>query len=213
MTRVTVCIALLATFAAGGCLSPGQPPLLADRIPAHPRLPLMANNSPAASESSRQAAVYQAQRFLSGAPLRAGDYDFEPTPVGFVRAAYWSVGVDLFQRGVDGTDGMEILYRSAAERRSLHRDEPRPGDLVFFDADRSGKGDQPPRGVAVVEEVRNDGTVIAIGSFARGPRRIALNLEHPSAEQGSAGERLNDRLRGRTDATTAQLFRSFADPF
>ena len=158
------------------------------------------------------AVVKQARRYLAGAPLTAKGFSFEPDPIGFVRAAFWAAGIDLYDAQVAEdakADGMAILFRSTSVRSELHRQLPRPGDLVFLDG-RPRQTDLYPSGVAVVERVDGSGTVVAIGSFAKGPTRIALNLREPEAGGGR-----NDLLaRDNAPALPAGvLFRSFADPF
>lgn len=206
----------------GACLRPAQPPLLLAHVPPRPALPLLrtapapANPAPAPSQSPRQQVLEAARAYLGGAPLRAGGYDFPPDPVGFVRAAYWQAGVDLFTQDAAeaGGDGLSILYRSADVRGDLHRDPPEPGDLVFLGREPGQSGSLGA--VAIVERVDRDGTITAIGSFHGGPRRVKLNLRQPEREVGEDGGRINDALAeapsGQGSTPAGRLFRSFAAP-
>jgi len=151
---------------------------------------------------------------LKGGATVARGLTFSADPVGFVRAAYWHVGIDLIatELASDPTaTGMALLYRSASARNWLHTESPNPGDLVFFDADEAA-GETPSQ-AAIVEHIANDGTLWMIGYFAKGPARIAMNLREPGTITRQTGERVNDLLADADAVPAAQLFRAFADPF
>src|SRR5262245_51712790 len=105
----------LLCLLAAGCAGPGRPPLLLDMVrPAPARVVLVQGSHPATPAPDREArrtVVRQAVAYLEGAPLRAGGLAFEPDPVGFVRAAYWSAGIDLIDADLAGSvkgSGMEL---------------------------------------------------------------------------------------------------------
>lgn len=212
----SVTLLLCAVVILGpACVSPGRAPLLADPVRSSPATPLVTGRRLRQEPSKRAAVVAKARQFLDGGPIETGGYRFEPDPVGFVRAAYWAVGIDLFAEAPGADEqgsGMKALYRFAAAADSLHQHEPRPGDLVFFDEQREG-GTPYPAGVAVVEKVAPNGTIVVIGAFAQGPQRVAMNLGEPEKENAGDGARLNDVLVGGSRSTAAQLWRCFADPF
>jgi hypothetical protein len=153
--------------------------------------------------------VHRARAILRGAEPVVGGFTFPKNPVGCARAAFWEAEIELLDPEIAAdkkASDLEILFRSAAVQQWLHQQTPRPGDLVFFDPNRSGTALYPAQ-VAVVESVAGNGTVRAIGCFAGGPTRVSLNLREPASRE------LNDLLQGNEPATTAQLFRSFASPF
>lgn len=215
-----------AAWCAGGCVKQAAPPLLMHVVPsrvaarfgAGPPSAFSAalNATDTASRDQRQRVVTQARALLQGkGDYRVGGATFEADPVGFVRAAYWAAHIELFDAATAGQaqhGGMEILYLSAAAQGTLHHGQPRPGDLLFLDADTHGT-QLYPSSVAVVESVSRDGTVNAVGAFADGPTRIALNLRTPELEQTDSAQRANTLLEGRERGTAARLFRAFADPF
>ena len=208
------------------CVGPGRPPLLTEPVRPAPARVLLAGagiqpGSARDAPDPRRAVVGQAARYLGGAPLVAGGLEFEPDPVGFVRAAYWSAGIDLFDPDLAAAlesagsewDGMELLYRSVAARGGLHHQQPRPGDLAFFDAEPGSRA-TVPRGVAVVERIEADGTLTVIGSFAAGPRRVVLNLRRPDQRATGSGKHTNDEIAAPAGAVSAAaVLRAFGDPF
>lgn len=190
------------------CVHAVPPPLLS-LIAVAPALPMTeaARQPPA---DPRRLVVDEAQRYLAGSPLTSKGIQFSADPVGFVRSAYWRAGVDLFDASIANQhdDGSAILHASLQQRRQLHRQTPRPGDLVLLGTDKAR-----PEQVAIVEEVDTRGTVTVIGRFASGAARVHLNLRYPQTEMWQ-GVRVNDLLQGKTGPTPAAAhFLSFADPF
>jgi hypothetical protein len=115
------------------------------------------------------------------------------------------------------------LYRWAADRGQVfHHSLPAAGDLVFFhntyDRDRDQTWDDLWTWVAVVESVRPDGTVTALGYLDRRVVRLYLNPARPQDAVDAHGTTLNSLLRsdpgpeGLTGSAGA-LFAGFADPF
>lgn len=168
-------------------------------------VPLVALPPPDAQNfGDKRAAVLNAARsYLKSRPFVADGYTFDADPVGYVRASYWQVGIALLDASpkVEAVGGLQALFRSAKGQGWLHHTTPRPADLVFWDAPQTPEAEGPGH-VALVEAVRNDGTIVVIGFFAGGPRRIRMNLRHPGSDE--------DRLQGVPAST---LFRAFADPF
>lgn len=198
-------------FAAGllavtACAHPAPPPLLSPPVSTSTSV---RRSNRGAELLDREAVVRRARAILRGAQPQVAGFTFPKDPVGCARAAFWEAGIELLDPKVaaDQTAGaMEVLFRSAAVQQWLHQETPRAGDLVFFDPNQRGTALYPAQ-VAVVETVAADGTVRVIGCFAGGPTRVTLNLRDPSSQEK------NDLLQGTEAATTAQLFRSFANPF
>ena len=160
----------------------------------------------------RVVAVEAGRKLLSG-PLQSGGLMFEPDPIGFVRAAWWAAGVDLYTaKNFNDPEmhGLEILYRSASNRQGLFQRGPRPGDLVFLG--RPKTPDNPlPEQVALVESIFEDGTVVALGRFADGPGRVYLNLSAQSKNSKVQGARKKDGVQ--SQIPLHHLFWAFALPY
>lgn len=210
--HITAVVALTLIGLCASCGRPFNAPLTGRTIRPLPRLQVL--NTVQGPAQNRQRVVEAARSFLkSNAPVAHG-LTFESDPLGFVRASFWAAGIDLFDKSVasdEAAHGMQILYISTKSRKIFHRRLPRPGDIVFFNM--SGKAQPYPTQVAIVETVESDGTVRALGRFANGPKRIAMNLTSPSSEKDKDGKVLNDRLGHKQGALAAQLFTTYADPY
>lgn len=163
-------------------------------------------------EIRRAVAVKAARDFLNKPPQSRG-LTFEPDPVGFVRAAWWEAGLDLFERSTfqkEELHGMAMLYRSALARKGLFQGPPQPGDLVFLGPSQSEDAPFPTQ-VGLVESVDPSGTVYVLGRFAGGPRRIALHLKQKDKTSEQNGQLFNDMLEGRQ--TAGNLFWSYGLPY
>lgn len=133
---------------------------------------------------------------------------------GFVEAVLARVGVPM--RGSTRT------FWQAADRLGwLHRKRfPRVGDLAFFDDtwDRNGNGERDDElsHVAIVLEVRDDGTIVlAHAGTSAGRSRFAMNLFSPHDRYDDDGTRINDALRRSGDGSSrgtlaGELLRGFA---
>jgi hypothetical protein len=82
---------------------------------------------------------------------------------GTVRAIYDSIGVSL---GPSQTNDSAAIYEFVKSRGQLVKDNPRPGDIVFFDntydRNRDGKMNDALTHVGVVEKILDDGTIIFV---------------------------------------------------
>jgi surface antigen len=121
---------------------------------------------------------------------------------GFVMAVYAKVG-----RPVAGNTAS--FYSQAKEAGALHhRKLPRPGDLAFFDdtydRNHNGRLDDELSHVAIVIEVKDDGTVVmAHGGTSRGRTTLQMNLQHPEVRHAEGGVVYNDWLRVKRDSDPA----------
>jgi hypothetical protein len=203
------CIGLF--LAASACSHAAPPPLLGGTV--RERLQVSLPHPEQENRDRRGRVVTRARELVNGAPFTAGELSFSSDPVGFARASFWAADIDLFDADIASdpeAHGVEILFRSAAARDGLHKHTPRPGDLVFLDADGRGSA-LYPTAVAVVEEALEDGTLLVLGVFADGPARITMNLRAPDRVRRDDGVVVNDLVG--SGVAVAQLFRSFADPF
>ena len=164
----------------------------------------LGKNSPA---QLRKKILNAAQKFMDGNNPKANGYIFEADPIGFIRAAYWQAGIDLFDKDLyeqKSLKGMEILYRSTKVRRSFHRKIPQPADLVFFAKKVSAS--QKIYQVGLVETVAKNGIVGVLGYFLEGPKRI--NFKWPVTKDVSQDDTL-----GKMDSFPAgKLVMQFARP-
>ncbi|HEX4620415.1 MAG TPA: CHAP domain-containing protein [Myxococcaceae bacterium] len=138
---------------------------------------------------------------------------------GFVRLAYWQVGVELLgPEALARDNGVTAIYRHAAALGALHVGVPRPGDLVFFvetyDRNHDGLRNDGLTHVGIVKSVEPDGTVLFVHRVSGGVKESRLNLHHPRQMEGPQGERWNDIIRGasRRDRAylTGELFAAYA---
>ena len=211
--RLLLSASLLTAMTLSGCTHAFSPPMASRTI--NPNLQLAKQTQPKRKRlTPRQQVVAAARTFLDGQVPTARGYKFESDPIGFVRAAFWTEGIELFATDLaneKAAHGMQLLYESAKQKKNLHQRRPRPGDLIFFSV--SAKAQPYPTQVAVVEKIRDDGTIMAIGRFANGPQRIAINRQSKTKEKNAKGVQIND-LIGYTEGTpAAQLFTTFANPF
>ncbi len=109
---------------------------------------------------------------------------------------------------------VRALYALTEKSGSLRRNDPLPGDLVFFDdtwdANGNGLRDDPLSHVAIVERVDDDGTVLLVHRVGRAIVRARMNLAQPHTRHDAQGHTLNHYLRTAQGATpprtTAELF-------
>lgn len=112
---------------------------------------------------------------------------------GFVEASLASAGLDFQGSTRD-------LFATARERGLLHRrHRPEVGDVAFFDDtyDRDGDGrfNDPLTHVAVVTEVRGDGTMELVHLGGSGIAKLAMSLRDPEVHKDADGKLVNDYLR------------------
>ena len=151
---------------------------------------------------------------------RSRTLQFQTDPIGFIQAAYWNAGVDLFDSSLAldlDMSGLALIYETARKRRQWHTQNPRPGDLVFLRSTNSPQTEADiPDQLAVIESVGSDRTLTVLGFFANGPRRIVINVQQKRREYGKLGKRINDRLsveRDKQGTLGGSIVLGFADPF
>ena len=174
--RLVLMLPLIMLCLSNQSCSTSLQPVLVHRILPH-QAPPRVTGLRHSTQLQRVVAVEAARRLLRG-DIQAAGLTFEPDPVGFVRAAWWEAGRDLFSNK-DFQDpeshGMAILYRSASSRQTLFKQSPEPGDLIFLGEPQTENNPFPTQ-VALVEFTDADGAVYALGRFADGPGRIRLDL-------------------------------------
>ncbi len=171
----------------------------------------------------QRALARTALRFVGAPRIEANGQRFTFDCSGLARAVYFSHGVDLF----DGQDthgranGVRLIQRYVHNHGRLHvGPSPQPGDLVFFhntwDANQDRRLNDRWTHVGVVEQVRDDGTIVFVSRVSRGIERYRMNLQAPNIHRSSNGMVLNDFLRRKrrqdnraTRYLTGQLFAGF----
>ena len=136
--------------------------------------------------------------------------------VGFVRLVYAANGIDVTATSLRrGDNGVTAIYAYAQSQGLVHRDAPRPGDLVFFHDtyDRNGNGvlDDGLTHVGIVDFSYPDGTVEVIHRVSRGVVRYRMNADHP-LDRTRDGRVINDFLRRDKDGhsvTAGTLFAAY----
>ncbi len=157
---------------------------------SRPDLALQDNSSAAQVVRAAQSSVTQAWRKVEGKTYR-------DDCSGLVCALHARADIDLEHRNT------AALFELAKELDVHHRRQvPSPGDVVFFDDthDRNGNGrlDDDLTHLAVVEKVRDDGTLTLVHRGSKGVSRIWMNLSRPDEHADAEGQVLNSFLRVRT---------------
>ena len=167
----------------------------------------------------RKQVITKAISLLDGRVALSRNQRFDANPLGFVRSAYWEVGVEILsQPAKPGERGLENLLRSAEQKRQIFHGVPRVGDLVLFKkpakATELGDGTETKLGhVAIVEGVMNDGTLALIGRFRRGPARFKVNIQQTSTIKTTNGTYINDIVKVGSEFPAGELFYAFVDPW
>jgi hypothetical protein len=128
---------------------------------------------------------------------------------GLMHLAYWKPGLSLMpEHTLPGEGGVAAIYRRAQQLGVL-RDEPQPGDLVFFqethDRNRDGRRNDGLTHIGVVERVSADGLVTFVHRAGGGVKRSRLHLYQPQVRRDAKGRVLNDWLRRRDKQGRGQL--------
>jgi hypothetical protein len=118
---------------------------------------------------------------------------------GLTHLAYWKPGLSLMpERTLEGENGVAAIHRKALALGAL-RQQPRPGDLVFFretyDRNRDGRRNDGLTHIGVVERVSEDGLVTFVHRADGGVKRSKLHLYQRQVRRDGQGRVLNDWLR------------------
>ena len=205
-------------FAGLGCAPQPATPLVSRSIDTQPAIQSGLRNAHA---HQRKSVLTKAKQLLLRAgPFTVGDLKFERNAIGFVQAAYWHAGIDVFDAQLalkPEISGTELAYGSAKKRRQLFKKLPRPGDLVFFKSSHATKNSElPPKQIAIVETIDRNLTATALGIFSNGAKRIVFNLTQKKRDFSTDGKRINDRLsslQGEKGEAAGYLLKEFANPF
>ena len=121
--------------------------------------------------------------------------------IGTVRAVFYSQGLDLARDfPAYSGNGVKRLYETLKAQNLLHKNTPRPGDLIFwnntYDANDDGNlTNDPLTHAAVVLKVEDDGTIHYVHSHVRrGIITEVMNLRRPREYRDEAGKVINNAL-------------------
>ncbi len=189
-----------------------------------------ASSAPAADETPSGEATASGPRSLEGEALAAtargflgrrrallvGGRRYPNECTGLVRAVYARHGVDLFAEAntSTGSNGVAAIWRFVRMHGAIHRDNPRPGDLVFFsetyDRNRDGRVNDGLTHVGIVERAFPDGTVHVIHRIAGLVVRYSMNLGSAHQRKDPTGQIVNDWLRmGKPPKLAGELFSGY----
>lgn len=203
-------LASLVACAAPDRLSFHRSPLLSVPIdPLSPEgraspIPAFATQEHAAVESDVDAdgesMAATAREYVGRKAVVAGGRRYPDECTGLVRAVYALHGWDLLAEAEQGDSGVDAIWRFAQRHGRLHRDAPKPGDLVFFagtyDRNRDGRANDGLTHVGIVDRIESDGTVLVIHRVASRVVTYRMNLSRPSEHADAHGRVVNDWLRG-----------------
>ncbi|QRN98654.1 C40 family peptidase [Archangium violaceum] len=169
------------------------------------RRPAPSRSARATSLSLANRAVVRASLWVGLSSLRRVSRSVNDDCSGLANLAYKKRGLSLLpERTLPGEGGVAAIYRKARTLGAL-REQPRPGDLVFFretyDRNRDGRRNDGLTHIGVVERVEPDGTVTFVHRAGGGVKRSKLHLTQPSLRRDARGRVLNDYLR-RPEKTT-----------
>ena len=214
----TASILLLVLVSLISCAHQNPAPLLSRSI---------AVNAPVRS-SLKNAARHRRIKVISKAreqlkhhkTYRSRSLRFQTDPIGFIQAAYWNAGIDLFDSRLAldlDVSGLVLIYETARKRRQLVKLNPRPGDLIFLKSANSPQAEAGiPDQLGIIESIDANRTITALGFFANGAHRVVVNAAQKKREYAEGGKRINDRLsveRDKTGKLAGSLVVGFADPF
>ena len=217
--------ALLVPIALAACAAPARLSLPRSAMLEAPEGPLTPEGraSPVPSFASRggaeavdgEAIAATARTFLGRKSVNDATTSFPEDCTGLLRAVYARHHIDLLAEGaLPGDNGVTAIWRYAQVHGRLHRDAPRPGDVVFFaetyDRNRDGRENDGLTHVGVVDAVDEDGTVHVIHRVARGVVSYRMNLSHPADRKDVRGHVVNDWLReGKQSRLAGELFAGY----
>ncbi|HLL52611.1 MAG TPA: NlpC/P60 family protein [Myxococcaceae bacterium] len=231
---------LLAFIPLVGCVTPAarrrhvQPPpsYVTDPAPweeapaINPEVPPppLVEDAPEEAEAPSQKGLRLAElasRYVGLKSLRKVTREVRDDCSGFVRLVYQGQGIELYQDGfLVNENGVAAIYRRAKTVGALRQEDPRPGDLVFFDntydRNRNGRMDDPLSHIGVVESVDGEGTVTFIHRHGPGVTRSRMNVRFGREYSGPDGRVFNDYLRRKTKKQrgylSGELFVGYASP-
>jgi hypothetical protein len=197
-----------------------QAPATNPEVPAPPLVEDAPEEAEAPSEKGLLLAE-RASRYVGLKSLRKVTREVRDDCSGFVRLVYQGQGIELYRDGfLVNENGVAAIYRRAKTVGALRQEDPRPGDLVFFDntydRNRNGRMDDPLSHIGVVESVDGEGTVTFIHRHGPGVTRSRMNVRFGREYSGPDGRVFNDFLRRKTKKErgylSGELFVGYASP-
>jgi hypothetical protein len=221
MSRMVLIGFIVAFATLVGCATSTEDRLPADRSPR-------SDNGPSCCKSveatPRRAAIVQTASNLVGATaIQVNGKWIAYDCAGVARAIFLAHGIDLYGSGAPDpkANGVRLIHHHISRQGKFHYGPVvRPGDLVFFDNtwdyNEDGIVNDPLTHVGIVERQERDGTVIFISRVAGAIQRYRMNLALPHVHRTAEGRVLNDYIRRKdladsadTPYLTGQLFAAF----
>ncbi len=219
-------IAIVLVVVAAGCAPMSTGPRL-----HHPLLGREAGRAPLSSQGAlrspfddavpndsdeekqvREAIAQAAAASIGKTPITVAGVRYRFDCSGVAAGIYAKAGLPLDDG--TGAPSATALYELVRTRGSLRKNNPLPGDLVFFDdtydSNNNGRRDDPLSHVGVVEKVLPDGTVVFVHRVGASIVRWRLNTTRKKDRHDERGQPLNHYLRRAEGAypalTTGELF-------
>ena len=186
------------------------------------RAPTYRNNYEEKPPSDRRLKiVYDAQQYLGRNRIRVKDRVFHYDCSGLLLAVYYKNGINLTNiRTKRGENLVKGIYNFVKENGVLYvKENPKPGDIVFFSNTYKRFGKNPLSHAGIIESVHDDGTITFIHKSSSGIVRDKMNLGKPFKRRDpQSGEIINGYLRRKsrrdppgTRYLAGALFETFGD--
>ncbi len=210
---VFVCVTGAGGPAVSGCVKTTSHVSFVDSAPVRAS---SASKSPPKKKTAEPRVPSIGQRIA-----KVAAYTLDHWPNGFRNDCSGFVEATLHRVGIPLRGSTEMFWDAADRLGWLHRERyPRPGDLAFFDytydRNRNGRYDDELSHLAIVLEVRRDGTIVLAHAGTRAGRsRFVMNLVSPHDRVNKTGSPINDPLRRGTNGSwrgslAGELLRGFA---
>jgi hypothetical protein len=158
---------------------------------------------PFASALGEQVAE-EANRWVGTPSLKGMEEGLNDDCMGLIRFIYERVGVEFANSAFapGAVNAVNSLYAGARSAGMLHLKAPKRGDLVFFketyDVNRDGLRNDGMTHIAIVEEVRSDGTLTFVHRERHGIKTSLANPLFPKQRFDAGGKPINDFIRRET---------------
>ena len=197
-----------------------------------PKTKNKSNNSKKLANSKRKALVKYAKSFDKHKRVKKNK-KFLNDCSGFVRSVYDKFNIELYdtkrnKKNGKWLNGTNVIYNFVQENGEIFKNKlPVMGDIIFFDnttdRNRDGKVNDKFTHIAIVINVKSNGTVYYIHKSNRGINIQKLNLKYPNKvyiKVNNKKIKVNSYLRKRrkkdkknTPYLSSQMFRAYGSIF
>jgi len=165
-------------------------------------------------DQQREALVLFANQLAGMGRYRVDDRKFSYDCSGFIGGILYREGIDVFKGASElqmRGNGVRLLYEFTQKYGYLFKNNPQPGDLIFFsntyDRNRDRKNNDLLTHVGLVERVDSDGTITFIHHLNARAQRDRMNFMDLSKNSYLRQRRRRDPPH--TRYRSSQLFQSF----